>query len=183
MHINFRHAHDEYSQTEIVHLQQCHQCQEDVKSIEQLTSAGQVMPTLIPDELNWQVIQQRTLKREQKPVTPATKKNRLFIYTKLMAIAASTFFIAVGWLVWSNYQLQSQLEQVLLVNQSLELQLFENSAPSFHQANVLNEVRNIELQLINEKSNKRKLALLTARKQLIQEIVNIQNGNENAIYL
>jgi hypothetical protein len=178
MHINLRQNHDEYNEEELIHLQKCYQCQEDLKSIEQLYSSAKTLPLLVPEEFNWQVIQQKTIIKKQSKVE---SKTRPFIYQQMMAVAASTFFIAVGWLVWNNHQLQSQLEQVLLVNQSLELQLYETKNPTFHQVNVLNEVRNIEIQLASAETKKQKLALLTARTKLIQEMVNAQNGEENAI--
>ena len=181
MHINLQKNQADYTEKERLHLQQCYQCQEDIKSLEELNMSAKTIPLIIPEELNWQAIKRSLSSNEQIAEQPNIRTTRSFLFQQIMGIAASTFFVAVGWLVWNNYQLQNQLEQVLMVNQSLELQLFENSSPTFHQASVLNKVRNIELQLSKSKKVEEKLILLNKRKSLIQEIVNTQKENDDAI--
>ena len=103
MHINFRQTNDEYTEAELLHFQQCHQCQEDLKTLEQLRASVNTIALIIPEEFNWQAIQQRTTKKARKKAQAKSKRTRLFLFKQLTAIAASTFFIAVGWLVWNNY--------------------------------------------------------------------------------
>jgi len=93
-------------------------------------------------------------------------------------LAASIVFAGFGWLVVNNYQLQSQLELVLQVNQNLELQLFENKLPSYRQTQLLNEVRLLESRLMNASSTKEKLTLLKRRQKLIADMVKSQQGNQ-----
>jgi hypothetical protein len=181
MHINIQQNQAEYTEKELLHLQQCYQCQEDIKSLEELKKSAELIQVIVPGELNWQAIKQRTSHKQKIVIKPKKHSARSLIVQQIMGIAASTFFLAVGWLVWNNYQLQSQLEQVLMVNQSLELQLFENTSPTFHQASVLNKVRNIELKLSQSKNVEEKLSLLNKRKSLIQEIVNTQEESDDAI--
>lgn len=181
MHINLQKNENEYTEAELLHIQQCDQCQDDIHSLEQLKKSAKVIKIMVPEELNWQAIKQRTTKIEQVMVQPKYKSTRSLLFQQVMGIAASTFFIAVGWLVWNNNQLQNQLEQVLMVNQSLELQLFENASPTFYQASVLNKVRSIEIQLTQSEDVKEKVVLLNKRKSLIQEIITIQKENDDAI--
>ena len=181
MHINLQQTYDKYSEAERLHVQECEQCQEDIKLLEQLKASANVMPVIIPEASNWQAIRRHTIDKKSVAIPRKIKRARPYFFQQFIGIAASTFFIAVGWLVWSNYQLQSQLEQVLMVNQSLELQLFDNATPTFHQAGVLNKVRNIELKLSQSTNAEEKLILLNKRKLLIQEIVNIQKENNDAI--
>jgi len=180
MHINFQRTKDKYTEAELLHLQQCSQCIEDVNLLEQLQLSAKEIQVIVPDEINWQAIKQRTINTEQVNVQSNSKSKRPYFFQQIMAIAASTFLIAVGWLAWSNYQLQNQLEQVLLVNQSLERQLIQDEIPTFRQAKLLNKVRLIEEDLIYVQSQKEKLRLLKERQKLVAQMVRYQ-GEEDEI--
>ncbi|MDG1751594.1 MAG: hypothetical protein P8I03_08035 [Thalassotalea sp.] len=95
-----------------------------------------------------------------------------------MATAASLIMITAVGLLWSNYSLQHQLEQVLLVNQTIENQLVQDSMPTFHQAQLLSKIRDIDLQLINASTAKEKLKILKQRQQLMAEMVRNSKGKE-----
>jgi hypothetical protein len=178
MHVNFKQTHDKYSEAELLHLQQCYQCQQDAKSLEQLKKSATLIPIIVPEELNWQAIKQRTTAKKHVDIQPKSKVTRPYFFQQVIGIAASTFFIAVGWLVWNNHQLQSQLEQVLMVNQSLELQLAQDQIPTFRQAKLLNKVRLIEENLIYAQSQKEKLQLLKERQKLVAEMVRYQGEDD-----
>jgi len=180
MHINFQRTKDKYTEAELLHLQQCSQCMEDINSLEQLQQSAREIQVIVPDEMNWQAIKQRTANTEQVNSLSSLKKKRPFFFQQIMGIAASTFLVALGWLAWSNYQLQNQLEQVLIVNQSLERQLIQDEIPTFRQAKLLNKVRLIEEDLIYVQSQKEKLRLLKERQKLVAQMVRYQ-GEEDEI--
>jgi hypothetical protein len=180
MHINLQPNKEIYTEAELLHIQECSQCNEDIYAFDLLQESSSQMPLMVPDELNWQAIKRSINTNEQVAVQPITKTTRSFLFQKIMGIAASTFFIAVGWLVWNNHQLQTQLEQVLMVNQSLELQLARDQIPTFRQAKLLNKVRIIEENLIYAQSQQEKLHLLKRRQKLVAEMVRYQ-GEEDEI--
>ena len=95
-----------------------------------------------------------------------------------MATAASLIMVTAVGLLWSNYSLQHQLEQVLLVNQTIENQLVQDSMPTFHQAQLLSKIRVIDLQLINATTAKEKLKILKQRQKLMAEMVKNSKGKE-----
>jgi hypothetical protein len=188
MHINLRHDANEYKEGELVHFQQCHQCQSDFKSLEQLSAAGNSIPVIIPDELNWQMIKQRTMHLEK--VKKNLKRKPVFSQ-KIMAIAASTLFITTTWLVFNNYQLKDQLEQTVLAKQTdfeqqleqvlqrtqiLERQLKTNHLQSFQQAELLIKVNALEQQLHGSNSAKEQLRVLNTRQEIISDILKLQKG-------
>ncbi|NQZ23478.1 MAG: hypothetical protein HRT53_15670 [Colwellia sp.] len=199
MHINLRRNANEYNEAELLHFQKCQQCQSDFKSLEQLNSAGNSIPIIIPDELNWQIIKQRT--RHSQSITNNQKSKPIFT-RKIMAIAASTFFIATSWLVVNNYQLQLQLEQTLLAKQTqhsqflsvrqadfeqqleqvlqrtrvLERQLKTNDRQSFQQAELLIKVNALEQQLHMSNSAEEQLRVLNVRQEVINDILKLQKG-------
>ncbi len=200
MHINLRHETSEYNEAELVHFQKCHQCQNDFKSLEQLNSAGNSIPTIMPDELNWQIIKQRT--NHSQKITKGPKKKPIFSQ-KLLAIAASTFFIATTWLLANNYQLQLQLEQQTLLSkqwqqsrvltaeqadfeqrleqvlrrtQVIERQLKTNDQQSFQQAELLIKVNALEQQLHISNSAEEQLRVLNVRQEVINDILKLQKG-------
>ena len=199
MHIILRRYASEYNEEELVHFQKCHQCQNDFKSLEKLYSAGNSIPTTIPDELNWQIIKQRTI--DSETITMNQKRKAIFSQ-KFMVIAASTFFIATTWLVFNNYQLQVQLEQTLLATQTqksqilsarqadfeqqleqvlrrsqvIERQLKTNDRQSFQQAELLIKVNALEQQLFMSNSAEEQLRVLNVRQEVINDILKLQKG-------
>jgi len=200
MHINLRHETSEYNEAELVHFQKCHQCQSDFKSLEQLNNAGNSIPTIMPDELNWQIIKQRTNHSQKTTKDP---KKKPMLSQKLLAIAASTFFIATTWLLANNYQLKTQLEQQALLSkqwqqsrvltaeqadfeqrleqvlqrtQVIERQLKTNDLQSFHQAKLLIQVNKLEQQLHKSNSTKEQLRVLNIRQEVINDFLKLQKG-------
>lgn len=172
MHINLRQADDGYSGTELIHLQQCELCQNDLKILELLQDSTKTLPLIVPEEMNWQVIQQRLIVKDTLKEKKQSKITKLFFYKQIMAVAASTFFIAVGWLVWNNYQLQTQLEQTLVLNQQLEiqLQLEYGSSLTFQQVHLLTELEQIDIALSKAVSVKGKVSLLNLRYEKLVKI-------------
>jgi len=200
MHINLRHDVSEYNEAELLHFQKCLQCQDDFKSLELLNSAGRTIPLMEPDELNWHAIKQRTNHFEKRTLYQKTKSK---FSQKVMAIAASTFFIAATWLFFNNYQLQAQLErqyllakqaqqnqifsakqvdfaqkleQVLQRTQILERQLKTNDLQSFQQAELLIKVNELEQQLHMSNSAEEQLRVLNVRQEAINDILQLQKG-------
>jgi len=84
--------------------------------------------------------------------------------------------------MFNNYQLQQQMEQVLQVNQSLEIQLLQNTIPTFQQAKMLSDVRNIEQALIQAQQPKEKLRLLKQRQRIITNLVESQVKGDDHVF-
>ena len=107
------------------------------------------------------------------------QKKKKDIWSYVVGFAASTTFLALTWLMFNNYQLQQQLEQVLQVNQNLELQLVQDTMPTFRQAQLLLSVRKIEQELVIAITPAEKLVLLKKRQRLIADMIKGQNGAQN----
>jgi len=175
MHINLNRSNDAITEIEALHLQQCAQCREDLNYLKQLHDSAKLMQEIVPKELNWQVIHQKTLAKKQVAMKP---NNRSFISKQIIATAASTFFIAVGWLIWNNYQLQSQLEQVLFVNNQLEERLDKLGGTKFNVSNSFIKVLAIEKELSKATSIEIQMDLLRQREQLMRKIINMKESGE-----
>jgi len=176
MHINLRQHADEYSVVESLHINQCEQCQTDIKTLDQLHQSAKEMPVIEPNELNWQSIKLRTENKKIIKLPQKNKINRPFIYQNLSALAASTFFIAVGWLVWNNHQLQNQLEQVLLTNQQLELKLVSPTTNTYQQVFFVKKINELDQKLQNVSSLEQQVTLLEKRTVLVLELYKTQQG-------
>ena len=70
MHINLRQHNDAYTAAELVHIQQCSQCQEDISTLEKLQKSVGLVPEIVPSALNWQAIQQRTINKQNTMTEP-----------------------------------------------------------------------------------------------------------------
>jgi len=169
MHIASDRLRSKLSEIELRHLNQCAECNSDYQLLTQLTDSAENSDLINPPDLVWQKIQYSMANKHQPQKT---------VWRQLSVLAASIVFAGFGWLVVNNYQLQSQLELVLQVNQNLELQLFENKLPSYRQTQLLNEVRLLESRLMNASSTKEKLTLLKRRQKLIADMVKSQQGNQ-----
>jgi hypothetical protein len=132
-------------------------------------SANQ-LDVIRPPQEAWETIKTRL---------PTPKKEVSHFKRYVFSSAASLFLVAVGWLVWSNYSLQKQLEGVLLVNQTIENQLVQDSMPTFHQAQLLSKIRVIDVKLINASTAKEKLKILKQRQKLMAEMVRNSKGKEH----
>lgn len=168
MHINLNRCNEELTDKEVLHLQHCQDCREDLNILNQLSESAKSTPLIVPQELNWQVIQRKMPVNKPKHLT---KRTRSFLFQKISAIAASTFFIAVGWLVWNNYQLQAQLEQSLVQNQKLELQLEYGISLTFQQVHLLSELEQIEMALTQSIDAEDKVKLLKLRYEKLVTII------------
>jgi hypothetical protein len=155
---------------ERLHIEQCQECADQHQQMTELKSNVDAMELIMPPAEVWQKL----------ACSPKLKaKNNLRKWIVVAALAASTSFVSFSWLMFNNYQLQNQLEQVLQVNQRLELQLVQNSIPSFKQARLLTQVREVEVQLQNAATQVEKLRLLKERQALINKMVNLQQGESN----
>jgi hypothetical protein len=154
---------------ERVHIAQCQECAYQHQLMTDLNNNVNTMELIEPPVAVWEKLARSSVVKRKKRV-------RKWVF--FAAVAASTSFISFTWLMFNNYQLQNQLELVLQVNQSLELQLTLNKMPTFKQAQLITLVREIEYRL-HGATTVEKLALLKERQQLVSKIVNLQKGNSN----
>lgn len=178
MHIEQHKITQPLSEQESVHLQQCAQCRDLLDTLTQLRQAADELPLITPPPQSWQQIK-ASMAQPQVIATPATVTQlsvwQVSPWQSLGAMAATVMLSAFGWLMWSNYQLQGQLEQVLQVNQTLELQLDQQHIPDFQQAELIQQVRHLEKALEQTDSKAQKLKLLTQRQQLVADLLEAQN--------
>lgn len=81
--------------------------------------------------------------------------------------------------MWSNYHLQSQLQEVLMVNMLLEDKLnFERDA-TFKQASLVAALQALDIDLYKATSMKEKLTILQQRRELIQRHLSQQSRDEH----
>lgn len=153
------------TELELIHLEQCQTCKFEHQTLTDLRLCANNSPLIVPPEVVWQKLQKSTV---------ITNKIKRPLWQKITVMAASTLFAGFSWLIFNNYQLQNQLEYVLQVNQSLELQLIQNSMPTFRQAQLLNKVRKLEIQLMEATTTAEKLNLLKIRQSLIGDMVKLQ---------
>ena len=153
------------TERELIHLEQCQTCKFEQQALTDLRLCANNSPLIVPPEVVWQKLQKSTV---------ITNKIKRPLWQKITVMAASTLFAGFSWLIFNNYQLQNQLEYVLQVNQSLELQLIQNSMPTFRQAQLLNKVRKLEIQLMEATTTAEKLNLLKIRQSLIGDMVKLQ---------
>lgn len=172
MHISSDRIANLLTNAELLHIERCSQCQNDREKLLSLKQSANHIELLTPDKEVWQVIKSQHLDK-----TKHSSKLKQFIY----ASVASLFFVSVGWLVWNNYSLQQELEQVLLVNQSLEGQLIQVNTPTYHQTQLLSKLRFIDLQLMEAITTAEKLSLLQQRKKLMEEMV-VDSQRDNYEY-
>lgn len=102
------------SELEQLHVNTYQECASQHSLMLVIKNNVENLELLIPPAEVWQKI-------AHSPVVNRKRIGRKWMY--VAAIAASTSFISFTWLMFNNYQLQHQLEQVLQVNQGLELQL------------------------------------------------------------
>jgi len=140
-----------------------------------LTQASKTFEPSVPNEINWLKVQRRI---QEIIVVPHPVKKRTVVpfYIKIFAVAASTIFLAMGWLVFSNYQLHNQLEKVLLTNQQLESKLINPKVTSYEQVFFVQKLNDLDKQLQNISSLDKKVTLLQKRSALILELYKTQQG-------
>ncbi|NQZ10432.1 MAG: hypothetical protein HRT35_25040 [Algicola sp.] len=174
MHIEQNRVNQPLTELENQHLQQCDECQAQQQLLAQLTNSAVELELITPPAQSWQTIK-ATMAQQRVQPSAVTKP----YWHNVTAIAATVMLTMFGYLMWNNFQLQNQLEQVLQVNQSLEQQLDQKDVPGIYQADLLLQVRGVEQALDKAKSKTQMLALLKQRQQLISEMVDVQKGAED----
>jgi hypothetical protein len=172
MHINQNRLTQQLSKEETVHIEECEQCRDEYNLLLQLKSSAEEIPLLSPNDANWQAIEKRiAYKTDKQP------RKSSISYT-LLATAASILLIAGGWLIGSNYQLQRQLDQVLLVNHDLEEKLSQLGGTQFGASLSFMQIIALEEKLKEKNSNDIKLKLLKERENMINKMVLIKKEGE-----
>jgi hypothetical protein len=174
MHIEHNRINQPLTEQESAHLQQCEQCRQLQQTLAQLHQDAQALVLMTPPPQSWQKIKSTM---QDKPAQPKFEKPSP--WQNITAIAATLMLTAFGYLMWSNYQLQGQLKQVLQVNQALELQLDQNNMPGFRQAQLLLQVKGLEQALDQAQNPSDKLRLLQQRQQLIADMIEAQKGEQH----
>jgi len=169
MHINNERLTDSLTHDELLHIESCIECEIERQKLVVLKQSANKMDLIQPPVMAWTNIKSRQTVNNKK-----VGKFKHFIY----ATAASVFCISIAWLMWSNYSLQQQLQRVLLVNQSLESQLVQESIPTFQQTQLLSKIHLIDLKLMKAMTTEEKLLILNERQQLMAEMVNYSQGND-----
>lgn len=142
----------------------------ELRQIENLRSEILIQRPIAPPEYIWEKI---NVTRKLDSSVIQLKRSR---FSTLIKIAASIPFFLMGWLIWSNYSMQTKLEEVLQVNRLLESQLMQDEIPTFRQTQLLLKIRLIELELKEVKTVSQKLALLQEREKIMQVMVYKKQG-------
>lgn len=174
MHINSDRVKESLTAIELKHIERCTQCHLERQKLMALTLSAKNMPNIEPPEQVWQRLRQRpnyNINHKRRSAKP--------IKQSLLSVAASMFFVAVGWLAWSNYSLQNQLEDVLLVNMMLESEISFGSNISYQQATLIDALRKLDLDLYNAKNNQEKLTVLKKRREMILQHLSAPKGDNN----
>lgn len=166
------------TKTDKKHINQMVCDKEEQAIMSALTESSKILDFSEPNEINWLEIQ-----RKIKPIivtNTVNKKPKIVpFYINFFALVASTICIAMGWLVWSNNQLQNQLEQVLLTNQQLELKLVSPIINTYEQVFFVNKLNDLDQKLQHVNSLQQKVMLLQKRSALVLELYKTQQGVSN----
>lgn len=172
MHINLNRITQQLDEEESLHLEECQHCRDEYTLLVQLQMSAEEIQLLTPNQDNWQAIEKRISIKANK------QSKRPIVSYSLMATAASVLFMAGGWLFWSNYQLQIQLEQVLLVNNHLEEKLNQLGGGKFGASTAFIQVLAIEDKLKVSTSVKEQTSLLKQREKHLRKIINTKESGE-----
>lgn len=170
MHINSDRLIESLTEVELMHINNCTQCASERKKLMALKVSANQLDVIHPPQEAWETIKARL---------PIQKKAVSHFKRYVFSSAASLFFVAVGWLVWSNYSLQHQLQEVLLVNMMLEDKVNMNQQVTFQQATLVEALRKLDSELYQAHSTKQKLMLLQKRRELIQQHLAKPQGNND----
>jgi hypothetical protein len=168
MHINSDRLIESLTEVELMHINSCTQCATEREKLIALKVSANQISLVHPPHKIW---------NELKNKLPSQKQKTSQIKQLVLASAASLFFVAVGWLVWSNYSLQHQLQEVLLVNMMLEDKVNITPEVTFQQAALVEALRTLDSDLYQAHSTKQKLLILQKRRELIQEHLAKPQGN------
>ncbi|MGB0835073.1 MAG: hypothetical protein ACPGR2_11180 [Psychrobium sp.] len=139
---------------------------------------------IIPSQAVWERIEatideditkERNLKKRS-----SQNRNKSFNWG---ACAAAVTVAVSCWVGWSNYQLQMQFASLLEQNQYLEQQLSKPGFTSYSEANLMQDLDGIELQLLQASTKEERLALLKQRRKNIEKLIDIQKGKPQEFYL
>ena len=111
MHINSDRITELLTAVECLHIENCTQCKVERQKLMALKVSVNQLELIQPPEHIWQNIKHQHVIKQKQPNN---------IKPFLFACAASMFFVSAVWLMWSNYHLQGQLKEILLVNAMLE---------------------------------------------------------------
>lgn len=156
------------------HLAHCSECQQMQELMTQLNDCAGNLTLENPPLDVWHRID-HTRNRTDK----STKR----FWGAISGIAASLFIAMFGWLSWNNMQLQNQFQEVLAINKTLEDQLNKQHTLNFIEANLYNELNDIETQLLESSNLKQKINTLNHRKNKIKKIIQIQKGSHDENYI
>lgn len=169
-HINEWELLSELTLKQRLHLKQCDYCQENKQLIEQVTSDSNKIKFETPPAQVWQKI--------SKTRQPTAINKRTGWH--LMTASAATIMLAIfGWLSWNNYLLQTQFNEVLVMNQLLEKQLTSTHSMHFSETRLLDDLIVIEQKLLNANKLSEKVDILNERKLQINKIILLQKGKSN----
>ena len=170
MHINSDRLTENLTDIELLHIESCTQCKIERQKLIGLTVSANQIRTMQPPSDVWLALNKQLPKNKHK-----ASQLKQFI----LASAASLFFVAVGWLVWSNYSLQNQLQEILLVNMMLEDKVNISQQVTFQQATLVARLRELDHELFQAHSTEQKLKILQKRRALIQQhLVEPQGKND-----
>lgn len=163
MHIDSERLAESLTPVELKHIEQCTECANERAKLIALKISANKMELVKPPAEAWKEI---TLVRESHvQAQPQIKQI-------IVGFAASFFFVAIGWLMWTNYALQNQLQEVLMANQILEFELKQR--PNAYNSSLLMQVSEVEASLSELPDTKEQLKLLQARQRLLEQIVERQ---------
>ncbi len=171
MHINKNTSVEALTSADKKHLTSCPQCTDEHETLTRLNDAVEKIELLTPPQSDWLAIQERMANK--------TKVKRTSPIQAYISIAASILIITVGWLAWTNHHLQGQLEQVLQVNQSLEIQLIQDSTPTFQQTQLLSKIMLIEMRLAKATTTEEQLLILKERQEAMTKLVTHKQGKQH----
>jgi len=178
MHIDFSICDEPLTAEQKSHIDQCEDCRLDYQNLTELERAGNQIQLELPDEDNWRNISNK-LTTSKLTVMAEAKQRKSRPYIKhFLAMAASVSFVFIGWMGWSNYHLQSQLDQALLANQFLEEQLNNSQAITYKKAVLVESLRSLDSELYDAETVREKLILLEKRQQVINSYISNKQGRD-----
>jgi hypothetical protein len=176
MHINSDRLTELLTEVECLHIENCTQCKVERQKLMALKVSVNQLDLIQPPEQVWQDIKYRHSMNQKN-----TQKKSFHIKPYVFASAASIFFVSAMWLMWSNYHLQGQLKEILLVNAMLEQEIVTQSKPTFKQAIFVDQLRSLDSKLFDANTNETKLSLLEKRQLIIKQYIK-SIGEDNHAY-
>lgn len=131
----------------------------------------QIENQLEPPLSVWQEIERRSNDPNSDVRYKTSHSNQKFSAWGL-SLAASVFLMSMGWLIWSNYHLQNQFEQVLVLNQQLEQQLTFSTLPQYQQTQLITQLNRLNILLLETETTRDKIKILKKRQNIIAQIIN-----------